>query len=666
MGRLGTARTRIACTACRERKIKCSGNQPCRYCTKRNRECVIYETRKRKLYSIAYVEDLERRVASQGQLYAIADDGRATPAASSHEDIVGPSLDLADSSTSMQQTKSTGSAIEMDMLMSSSVTFSSHIKAISDARSFTTQSRGWASKISDNAYDLILSHGSEPAPLGIEDWPTEEQAQGLVDTVTASIGSIQHLFDPRSLSDRLSAVYDQDESIFLENAVSTAELLMVLAVGKLLQGSIERGEPFPGFSFFTQALKYVQDLCSVSAAGALGVEVMGLMAFYLQCADRKEDAYLYAGMGLRVAILMNLHRDSGGTSTKRSERAHCNRLWWTIYMQERRLAAATGNPPGIQDEAIRASYPDTSPGFNSPAAITVNIKIAKTTGEILQVIYGQKAQTEQAFVKGVQRILVSLHQISGSIPKDLELDFSTQPVTVTRSKATLYLMLYQAIMLATRPTLLHLAGKIAMKNENHDVTSEPLHQFVEACIDAAKRSLAILSGLRSQRLLANFGFFDLDAIFSVAFVFVLAGTIHPGKESCWRDINLTLHLLDHLSSHGNKAAYNRRVDILQMCEHLGISREQNDNNTQANPISACEPEGTSAIFNPPVGIAPPVQDSITPVDFSEPALQWVTEIDELLLQQDPHDFYSLYSNNGLPLVGTIETDWEALENQIYR
>ncbi|KAL6230481.1 hypothetical protein BDW75DRAFT_65360 [Aspergillus navahoensis] len=76
------------------------------------------------------------------------------------------------------------------------------------------------------------------------------------------------------------------------------------------------------------------------SAGALGIEVMGLIAFYLQCADRKEDAYIYAGMGLRIAILMGLHRD-GGTSLTRSERVHCDRLWWTIYMQERRLAAAT-------------------------------------------------------------------------------------------------------------------------------------------------------------------------------------------------------------------------------------------------------------------------------------------------------------------------------------
>jgi hypothetical protein len=59
------------------------------------------------------------------------------------------------------------------------------------------------------------------------------------------------------------------------------------------------------------------------------------------------------------------------------------------------------------------------------------------------VIYGHKVQTERSFIKGVQGILVSLHQISSSIPNELELDFSEKPLTVTRANATLYLMLYQ-------------------------------------------------------------------------------------------------------------------------------------------------------------------------------------------------------------------------------
>lgn len=164
--------------------------------------------------------------------------------------------------------------------------------------------------------------------------------------------------------------------------------------------------------------------------------------------------------------------------------------------------------------------------------------------------------------------------------------------------------------------------------------------------------------------LAKFGFFDLDAIFSTAFVFVLAATIYPDNESYLREINSTVQLFDYLSESGNQASHNRRADILQMCDHLGLFRELVDSPSQAGQTLAC-PHGQNAQINRQ-GLVQSLIAGETPVDFSEPALQWVTDIDQLLLQQDPHNFYSLYSNNGLPLAGTVETDWETLESQIFR
>lgn len=41
------------CDACRYRKIKCSGTRPCRYCAKRQKECVFPEAGRKKLYSVA-------------------------------------------------------------------------------------------------------------------------------------------------------------------------------------------------------------------------------------------------------------------------------------------------------------------------------------------------------------------------------------------------------------------------------------------------------------------------------------------------------------------------------------------------------------------------------------------------------------------------------------
>lgn len=49
------ARTSNACQICRDKKVKCSGQQPCKYCAKRGLDCVFAASEKRKLYSISYV-----------------------------------------------------------------------------------------------------------------------------------------------------------------------------------------------------------------------------------------------------------------------------------------------------------------------------------------------------------------------------------------------------------------------------------------------------------------------------------------------------------------------------------------------------------------------------------------------------------------------------------
>lgn len=82
-------------------------------------------------------------------------------------------------------------------------------------------------------------------------------------------------------------------------------------------------------------------------------------------------------------------------------------------------------------------------------------------------------------------------------------------------------------------------------------------------------------------MIANFGFFDLDAAFSAAFVFVLVDSIysHTGRSSSVENIRKASEILNYLSSQGNKAAEKRGADINQMCNHLGVSFHENLQNT---------------------------------------------------------------------------------------
>jgi hypothetical protein len=61
---------------------------------------------------------------------------------------------------------------------------------------------------------------------------------------------------------------------------------------------------------------------------------------------------------------------------------------------------------------------------------------------------------------------------------------------------------HKAMILATRPILLHLARESA-KGQNQIIVSKPLESLAETCIDAARHTLNILCALQRQHLIGE-------------------------------------------------------------------------------------------------------------------------------------------------------------------
>lgn len=184
--------------------------------------------------------------------------------------------------------------------MSSSLHFGSHIKSLPTndrvGSLYSTTSTGPSAEAPDNAYDLVIPQYRNSSVAYDFQWPTEEEAQGLVDSIVGSVGKVQQLFEPRSFSDRLSAVYDMYPPSVDENDLWYVEVLLVFALGRLLQGYITPGSVLPGDSFFLEAINHLPGFCALRSAGTLAVEILELISFYLQCADRVDDAYIYVSI----------------------------------------------------------------------------------------------------------------------------------------------------------------------------------------------------------------------------------------------------------------------------------------------------------------------------------------------------------------------------------
>lgn len=162
------------------------------------------------------------------------------------------------------------------------------------------------SKPLDNSYGLTIPHTQPAGASYTQIWPTEEEAELLLHTVLTSIGSLQHLFDPRSVSDHLSLDCMGHEPHVDPSNLWHVELLLVFAVGELLLGRLGDDASFPGEKYFMEAMHNMPGISHLNASGTRGIEIMGLLTFYLQCADRKDDAYVYVSLHYQSIIYSRL------------------------------------------------------------------------------------------------------------------------------------------------------------------------------------------------------------------------------------------------------------------------------------------------------------------------------------------------------------------------
>ncbi|KAJ0350480.1 hypothetical protein COL26b_010413 [Colletotrichum chrysophilum] len=388
--------------------------------------------------------------------------------------------------------------------------------------------------------------------------PSEDEGRKLFESMSFFIGYTQHHIDTREFSDRLAFFYANLGDPSQTQTPWYLEMVLVFAIGKLFSGAFDGDDEevgLPGEGMFRYVQGRLPSLSELFGLGKLGVEIHALAAVYLQNANRKEEAYLY------------------------SEKVHLNRLWWTVYMQERRLAAATGNPSGISDDVIEIDMPIDSPGFPPALPLRTNIKIARVTGRILSTIYGPGNHPEDSFVPSVQEIVQSLYWIAKEIPGDFSsklFDIPSMEGDVSlRTSAYLHMMLYQAILLTIRPVMLHVS-KLIFDDDNGgglNLGSSPLGRLSRTCSEAARRLLEVLLALRKGNMLTIFGFFDLDAIFSAAFIMILTLIIDSTSDDSQKlapspGLPDALEILDYLVARGNDFASQRAREVRRMRDHL--------------------------------------------------------------------------------------------------
>ncbi|KAE8331808.1 hypothetical protein BDV39DRAFT_200953 [Aspergillus sergii] len=677
-----------ACESCRRRKVKCSGDQPCRSCVRHNWECVPGHAGRRR-YTEAHVKNLLDKIRLyEEQLSALSQAPPATSGTGIRNEYTAEAMPYQESDTGISPATD----------LTSGPAFESQVKSLLD-RNHPANSAILRTPGNRGSMEAVTQWTSA-RPLVSDDAvptiPTLEESQHLLDRFLFYLGVSQHFFDPRTFSDSMVLLFQDEQT--QEHQMHTiwfTEYLLVMAMAKLMDVEDPSSQP-PGASLFAEAMRRLPPLHQLGEEGAITVEILTLIATYLQWCDRKHDAYLYIGLALRLAIALGFDKPAREQRCLPSETAHRVRLWWTVYMLDRRLSSGLGLAAGSDERQLRAELPRQAIGFQSPIALAINVRIARATDEIMSSLYGNTSITQLELVYKIQNILQNLYETGRSFPPALVLDFSRPLQTVTRTGASLYLMLFQAIILCTRPVLLQRVRREVQKHSNQQALQPlpaALGRLCETCNEAATKSLAILHALKRQQTIPRYGFFDLDATFSGAFVLVMTGLIDKTRDQPPPALDQAFDVLRFLSRAGNLAAERRLQDITHSCMHiwpnhiLGADRQQGEQADSGSPsainLSSLGPGGDASGPHTSASAIPPQPPQYTTVaaegweqdrDESRLLETWMhpdtanatfdMQVDwdwHLDLSVEAEGIYSSFFDPSLPLTGVDHLDWQEIE-----
>lgn len=301
--------------------------------------------------------------------------------------------------------------------------------------------------------------------------------------------------------------------------------------------------------------------------------------------NRRHTAILLASHALRLCIILGLHIEVGETQLRDPVmREHRCRLWWTAYRFDRLWASKIGWPPSIPDDSIEIGLPsdtglsqEVRGDFEDPEYVIMSVRLARMLNNAVNTLYVRKRQPT-SFSERVQAAVRALRDWADGLPDHLKLNVGDDAVTNPENHVLyLHLAFNQAVIVTTRPILLHLF-KQRRPHLAHDST--PAQNFPDsalslttACIRCARQSMALLKQAWAEGTFPTFDYFHMQFLFSSATVLVLSALLQgSGWANDREDFLLAGTFLRQLERSGNFGAkeFCTHVDALKITLYENI------------------------------------------------------------------------------------------------
>ncbi|KAG7935729.1 uncharacterized protein OGAPODRAFT_7173 [Ogataea polymorpha] len=495
-----------ACVRCRRRHAKCDGNGgPCSQCAAARKKCEYQQAERKVLLKESVVAEMRdhaaQLAAENARLRALLDDA----APSKGHTLVDTEL---------------------------------HSSLLQDNPAAITSMTVVVSKI---GHICNVAVGTAAAQVFL---PFYNDALAAIDTFEAYTAGYYFL-NGGVLKQKLYELYDADEIDSLPShasALALCQLELVLALSELFQRPGPCATPIR-LSGLLLASGVVHNVASID-----GLETLLLYSYFL-LQTRGLDAASYTLQAARLALTRQYHCDAEQDHSAATE--HRRRLLWTIYVQERVIAAAQGSPVLLHDHILRCELPGTARFehqhpfvFPDPEPQLELVAVTKLNCMVLRKLHPAPANC----IATVREMVVGLLRWKRAVHESVDCDYSLKEVHNSRATANIMLEYFQGLNLAVRPLLLE--HSVAQRGRGfmslQDCPSTEL-SLLNASFQASMNTVRCLWSLWETNQFVQGGRSDLEYLYSAVATLVLFNVTFGVHETTRFHIDHALAVMHSLA-----------------------------------------------------------------------------------------------------------------------
>ncbi|KAH0565928.1 hypothetical protein GP486_000681 [Trichoglossum hirsutum] len=361
-------------------------------------------------------------------------------------------------------------------------------------------------------------------------------------------------------------------------------LKMILATALMAEGS---GRSSVGARLFETVREFIERRFWSPRVDMKGLVLLVLTGMYHFHQDEEPLAWRIIGFAARMCLNLGLHRRETVLRNFEGEgQSHAVKLFWSIYVLDRRWSFGTGMPFALQDSDVDPTLPE--PDSSTPY-LKAMVAYSRIGSKVWKSVAGFGNVTEDINTDDIGYLDYQILQWQKTIPDELQLLHPENNVegneshSMRRLRVLLYLSANQMRILIYRP-ILHSTARI-MENLS----------IAQTVLGLAKNSIRVLTTLnqttniyRSQQV--SFNYFLVSALA----VLFLAVSHTPAQFSslCRDEFYMALDLVKGFStkSHASRRLWRTIRGLKEVGPKLGLG-----NHNRSNTLNGDDAHSSAAV-----------------------------------------------------------------------